>query len=344
MAIPNEHHDKITAGLRIVAERPNADGTFSPVDVPEATSPGGTISILAKDRDGNAVLVTNAHFITGLEHHNPTGGERVYHHEISGSRHIATVPQWDILRPAWVERIERLDNPNRLDVCYAVLESGVDVKFALHGHDGLHLPGETINAHTYRRIIPGTHDPTVGDKLFFLGRNSGEHEVTVIDTNSTEQVGGLGFSFGFEGLITVSTTTDLIGGDSGAGLYKKVGDTYQLSCIFFANYKRDFRIDPRKGQAFRASEAATALDLTFYNTDPVADAGPPQEVRPLTTVTLHGSASNDPDTTDTAMGRTLTYLWEQVPTDGAATVNIRNNDRAEAEFESSPIPLSSNSS
>ena len=333
MTRPNEHHDTITAGLRIVTERPNGDGTYSPVDAPNATSPGGTISIIAKDRDGNAVLVTNAHVVTGEHHHNPAGGERLYHHEISPGRHIATVPQWDENNPAWVERIERLDNPHRLDVCYAVLESGVDVKFALHGHDALNLPGETIeatNVHAYRRIIPGTYDPAVGDKLVFLGRNSGEHEVTVIDTNSTEQVLG----FGFTGLVTVSSTTDLISGDSGAGLYKKVGDEYQLSCIFFANYKRNFIVDRRKGQAFRASEIVDPLDLTFYNSDPVADAGQPQEVRPLTTVTLNGSASYDPDTTDTDMGRTLTYHWEQVPTDGAPTVNIRKRDQAEAEFES----------
>ena len=39
MTRPNEHHDTITSGLRIVAERPNGDGTYSPVDDPDATSP-----------------------------------------------------------------------------------------------------------------------------------------------------------------------------------------------------------------------------------------------------------------------------------------------------------------
>ena len=302
MTRPNEHHDTITSGLRIVAERPNGDGTYSPVDDPDATSPGGTISIIAKDRDGNAVLVTNAHVITGLRNSQPAGGDRVYHHEISGSRHIATVPQWDILRPAWVHRKGGLegDGNNRMDVGYAVLESGVGVKFALHGHDDQHLPGETINVHTDRRIVPGTYDPSIGDKLVFLGRNSGEHKVTVTGLNSRQEVTG----FRYIGLVSFSSTVDLIGGDSGAGLYRKVGDEYQLSCIFFTASN-----DRRTGYAFRASEAAEALGLTFGNRPPIAHAGPNRVINSNNPVILEGSV-DDPDSADRNYV-TQNHTWTQ---------------------------------
>ena len=310
MGLPNEYHETITAGLRIVAERPNGDGTYSPVDNPRATSPGGTISALAKDSLGRAVVVTNLHVITGLLHNNPRGGEKVYHHEADTIRRIGTVPAEDLDNPAWVERLITPQR-NKLDACYAVLDDNDDFKFVLHGHAGpANLQGEYV--HTERKIVSGTYDPVVGDTLLFLGRNSGEHEVTIssVDEPGAGEDPFNAAGFDYHQMILITSTVDLLGGDSGAGLFKEVRpDEYQLACIFFANFKDDQgAIDKRKGYACKASEVATALGITFGNRPPVAIAGYNQVVAAGSRVELTGASISDEDPEDRGRG---TPLWSQ---------------------------------
>ena len=310
MGLPNEYHETITAGLRIVAERPNGDGTYSPVDNPRATSPGGTISALAKDSLGRAVVVTNLHVITALLHNNPRGGEKVYHHEADTIRRIGTVPAEDLDNPAWVERLITPQR-NKLDACYAVLDDNDDFKFVLHGHAGpANLQGEYV--HTERKIVSGTYDPVVGDTLLFLGRNSGEHEVTIssVDEPGAGEDPFNAAGFDYHQMILITSTVDLLGGDSGAGLFKEVRpDEYQLACIFFANFKDDQgAIDKRKGYACKASEVATALGITFGNRPPVAIAGYNQVVAAGSRVELTGASISDEDPEDRGRG---TPLWSQ---------------------------------
>ena len=61
MGNPNEQHNTIMSGLRIEAARPEDSGVFSEVQ-PDG---GGTITAVARDQNGNPVVVTNLHIITG---------------------------------------------------------------------------------------------------------------------------------------------------------------------------------------------------------------------------------------------------------------------------------------
>jgi hypothetical protein len=67
-------------------------------------------------------------------------------------------------------------------------------------------------------------------------------------------------------------------------------------------------------QAGQTSTDSVTINVTVVNPDPIANAGPDQNVTGNSLVTLDGSASNDPD------GQALTYMWTQ--TGGANTVTL----------------------
>ena len=102
-------------------------------------------------------------------------------------------------------------------------------------------------------------------------------------------------------------------GDSGSPLLYKVGENrYRMCCILFASHN-DGEGDGTVGWCFPASKAERLLGITFGNNPPVADAGLDQNVFPLSTVTLSGSA------TDEDTGDTLAYEWSQI---GGETVTL----------------------
>ncbi len=328
MGSPNEQHDTIMSGLRIEAARPDDSGVLSEL----RPAGGGTITAIARDQNGNPVVVTNAHVMTGLDHNNPRGGETVHHPEFNSdnSKKIGEIPlqDTDSPMPTWVTR-ELSPIRNKLDAAYAGLDYGVEAHMVLHGHGPTDSDGN--ETHTARRIVPGTYDPVVGDTLLFLGRNSGEHEVTVedVDTPGADEDPKVSGGFDFHQMILIRAAVDLIGGDSGAGLFKEISpNEYQLSCIYFTEYLiARYQPDPLRGYACKASEVATALNITFGNPKPTAVPGNEQTVRPRATVRLNGGASMDPEAQE------LEYKWEQVILPGLPTVNVRDSDQEEAVFE-----------
>ena len=76
-----------------------------------------------------------------------------------------------------------------------------------------------------------------------------------------------------------------------------------------------------------SSEFSSEVDvvtITVDNQAPISNAGPDQSVYTLTTVTLDGSGSNDPDG-----DLPLTYIWEQT---GGPTVSLLNSNLITSSF------------
>lgn len=315
MGATNAYHRPLRSGIEIRSGK-RVGGRL------QSIGGGGTLTGLAtRNSDGQKVLVTNLHVMTGSVQTNPSGVEEMHQEAVAANKKVGSIPAWDPDNPAWVPILAGDNQSNVADVAYCELDENVDVNFTLHDHP----------THTSRQIIEGVVEPVDDDKnpmkLTMLGAVGGEGTVTVDEVNDTEVVNGRRFT----GLTILDTSKRPVQpGDSGAACLSKVGENqYKMSCIEFAS------ILPAGHQtwAFPASVAQRKLGITFGNRPPVAKASvSSSRPNPGATVTLNGSGSADPDQD------TLTYHWEQAPGVGVGRVKIANADKAVATFTAPSAP------
>ncbi len=88
---------------------------------------GGTLTGLATSNlDGQRVLVTNLHVMTGSVQTNPSGSEEMYQVLVSEDNKVGSFPARDPNNPAWVPIL--IGQNNIADVAICGLENGVDAE------------------------------------------------------------------------------------------------------------------------------------------------------------------------------------------------------------------------
>ena len=104
-----------------------------------------------------------------------------------------------------------------------------------------------------------------------------------------------------------------------------LSDETAESPTFVANADGDYEVSLVVNDGLFDS-AMDTVTITASNTPPVANAGPDQDVTTGATVTLNGSASDDPD------GKTPTYLWSIESQPGGGTAVLSSETAASPTF------------
>ena len=252
MGTPNENHRPLTSGLRILTRR--FDNTWG----------AGTLTGVAY-RNGvkgdNRVLVTNLHVMAGMDEVT-VGRDRVKRYRnprLTEVMHQGSPRGSDKVGAAIVdhEPVSLAANAsNEADIAIVSLEdASLETRSAMHN----------FGAHTYRKIVQGTMDPTNRLPVKMVCGVSREFNGEISDADDDTRTNG---TF-FDGVMQITLNSDELGtfrpGDSGSpvlsetspGVFKMVGIYYAFS-----------NNNPKVGYAFRASLAERLMDITFGKRPP----------------------------------------------------------------------------
>ncbi len=307
MAHASRYHRPLMSGVKIITNRRIGDGTIG-------ISAGGTLTGLARrNSDNEKVLVTCLHVMTGSVFLRTVGNEEMYQQTMHADHKVGTVEPPTQNNPSSAPIGTDSVNPI-MDVAYSKLDMDVAAQHILHDYP----------EHTGRQIILGTVPPRPNMRLQMIGAFGGEGRVWVRRINQTERVGPN--EHRWSGVVVLDTSERPgVPGDSGAPLLEEIdANRYKMCCIYFG-FNRE-----GEDLALPASVAERALDITFGNRPPTADAGADKIANRGQEGELVGSGT-DPD------GDTLTYRWEQLGLDEPGVVpvvpvTINNADQADASF------------
>ena len=323
MGNSNNEHRPLRGGLWIRTGKTNDSGGL---DVLE----NGTLTGLATRSNGDKVLVTCKHVMTGYELGTTAVAHGMYQHTVEQS--IMTDEHSHATHPIDATKKIGTGQPvleNYSDIAMCILEDGVKADFGLHTHP------IRSSEHENEVVISGTVEPVAGNnatRVLVVGARSGDFMATVIETNHRYTIShttpdGVKLTRVMTNVVRLQTDRGHLvrAGDSGAACLVKVPGTenqYKMCCVLFGGN------DSRIGLALPASDVEQELGIRFGIISPVVEAGQTVTAYGGEKVILQGSVTNR-KLIDSSK---LTYQWTQEASASVPTVTLAGDTTLSPSF------------
>ena len=246
MTAPRDLHETTLSGLRVISGEPHQQRGI-------INQHPGTLTGLARKRVSNRrVLVTAAHVMAARGGwQDPTSNRKLF-----GGRVIKGGEIGD----GGIEYISVSDPTIDLDVAIINLVPGARAEFKLH----------SFPTHSERFVISGVREPSPAlGRLSVVGQQVVETTAQVVATDLITYVDGRKF----KNVVELRTAKAIRRGDSGSGVFARVGENrFRLVCIIFGGNLDTITDSSTTAYAVPASMAEKALGFTFGR-GPIAIAG-----------------------------------------------------------------------